>query len=254
MARLRGRALVAAIMLASVTSPLPAAQESFRVRYDASLYGLPIGRAVLESRFEGRGFAIAGSFASAGIARIFDRTDGTVSVNGWMGESASQPKEYRLDYESGKKKKKTAIRFANGRVTETENRPEPKKRGKDWVPVAREHLADVADPLSALLLPVASAAEVCRRTVKVYDGETRADLVLQPATKGEAFSRAAVTCRARFVPVAGYRKDHSSIKYLRDRSRILVGFQPVEGRDLYSPIEATIATKVGTVHIRARPM
>lgn len=250
---LRPHAIIAAILGLGLAAPTLAA-ESGRVRYDVSLYGLPIGRAVFESRFDGSGFAIAGSFASAGLARIFERTDGTVSVNGWLGRGESRPNLYSLAYRSGEEEKTTTIRFAEGSVTETKNQPEPKKRGEDWVPVAVEHLSGVADPISAMLLPAASETEVCRRTIKVFDGETRVNLVLEPVPKGSALSRAAVTCRARFVPVSGYRKGHSSIAYLRDRSRILLGFRPVEGREIYSLAEATIATKIGTVHIRARPL
>ncbi|WP_309086212.1 DUF3108 domain-containing protein [Chelativorans sp.] len=245
------RVLLAAIL--ALSSAHAAAAETYRARYDASLLGLPVGRAFFETRFDGQAFAIAASFASAGIARIFERTDGTVEVSGTMGEEMSRPELYALEYSEGKKRQATTIRFRDGTVTETRNEPPPKKRGEDWVPLAPEHLTGVADPISALLLPVSTDAEVCNRTVRIYDGEIRADIVLQPAPE-ESFRSAAVTCRARFVPVSGYRKTRSSIIFLRDRARIFVGFAPVAGRNLYSPVEATIATKVGTVHIRARPM
>jgi len=245
-------ALLAAVLAFACGSM--AAAESYRTRYDASLFGLPVGRATFESRFEGDGFVIAGSFASAGIARIFERTDGIVRVNGRFASEATRPDLYTLEYTEGKKRQTTVIRFSRGRVSQTMNDPPLKKRGDDWVPLARQHLSRVADPISALLLPAADGASVCNRTIQVYDGEIRADIVLQPAAERERFRNAAITCRARFVPVAGYRKNHSSITYLRDRARMLVGFQPVGRRNLYSPVEATIATKVGTVHIRARQM
>ncbi|WEX10068.1 DUF3108 domain-containing protein [Chelativorans sp. AA-79] len=243
--------LATALLLAAVSS---AGAESYRTHYGASLFGLPVGRATFESRFEGNGFAIAGRFASAGIARLFERTDGTVAVNGVFAGGASHPARYELEYTEGKERQKTVIRFARGAVAETKNEPPLKKRGDDWVPLGREHLSGAADPISALLLPVSSSEEVCSRTIRVYDGEIRADIVLQPATERESFRGAAITCRARFVPVSGYRRNHSSITYLRDRARMFVGFEPVGGRDLYSPVEATIATKIGTVHIRARTM
>lgn len=236
------------------TGSAGAEQNSYRVRYDASLFGLPIGRAVFETNFNGSSFAISGNFASAGIARLFDRTDGAVTVTGRIGQNSSQPQSYALNYRSGDKRKRTTVTFSGGTVERTENEPAPEKRGDDWVPVEKEHLSGVADPLSAALLPAADVASVCNRTMRVYDGEIRADLVLSPASAREAFGDMAVTCRAKFVPVAGYRKNHSSIKFLRDKARILVGFNRVEGRDLYSPAQATIATKVGTVHIRAKPI
>lgn len=247
------RVLIAAIAAIAFAGPSSAAKEVQRVRYDISLYGLQIGRAVFESHFEGRGFAVAGRFESAGLARIFDRTDGTVTANGWLGENESRPNQYTLDYTSGDERTRATIRFADGAVNEAEYKPEPKKR-KDWVPVERDHLSRVADPVTALLLPAERAADVCRRTIRVYDGSIRADLELEPAQGNENFGDASVTCRARFVPVSGYRKGHSSIAYLRDRSRILIGFEPLEGRQVYSLSRAAIATKIGTVHIRGHRM
>jgi hypothetical protein len=255
MNRNRKHALLAAALLFAATPALPAGQ-SYKVRYDASLYGLPIGRAMFESRFEGDGFAVSGSFASAGVARLFDRTDGTIAVNGWLSESGSRPHLYTLAYRDGKRdqQKRTVIRFDRGTVVETRNEPEPKKRADDWIPVTDRHLAGVADPISALLLPVANPAQVCNRRVPLYFGDLGADVILRPAAASDRFSRAEVTCQARVQPISGYRKGRRSIADLRDRTRILVGFRAVEGQKLYSPVEATIATKIGTVHIRARPM
>lgn len=243
-----------AVLVVLAAPPLAAAEQSFRTRYDASLFGLPIGRAEFESRFNGHSFSIAGRFRSAGFARIFDRTDGTVQASGRIGTRASQPSHYALDYRSGKKQKKTTIRFSGGAVKEATNQPERSHRGADWVPVSPDQLAAVSDPLSAMLLPAASTSEICNRTIRMFDGEIRADLVLEPAGSRESFRNAAVTCRARFVPVGGYRKGHSSIAYLRDRARILIGFQPVPEQNLYSPVEATVTTKIGTVRIKARTM
>lgn len=247
------RAVVAAIAALVLTNPVAAATETQRVRYDISLYGIQIGRAVFESRFEERGFAVSGRFESAGLARIFDQTEGTVTANGWLDEAESRPNRYTLEYTSGDERTMATIRFADGAVAESVHEPKPKK-SDDRVPVEREHLSGVADPVTAMLLPAGRAADVCRRTLKVYDGSIRVDLKLEPAQEGEAFRDASVTCRARFVPISGYREGHSSITYLRDRSRILVGFEPVEGRGVYSLSRAAIATKIGTVHIRGRRM
>ena len=247
------RKLVAAGALLIAATPFSDAEPQ-RTQYNAFLYGLRIGQATFESSFEGRSFSITGHFASAGIARIFERTDGTLSVSGRIGDKTSQPREYVLSYTSGQERKSTTIRFRDGRVTETQNLPEEKNSGKDWVPVSDEHLSDVADPLSALMIPAASGDEVCRRTVRIYDGEIRADFVLEPAAERDRFVGAAVTCRARFVPVAGYRKGRSSIAYLREKGRILLGFKPIDGSALFAPVEATIATRIGTVHIKARAL
>src|SRR5690606_12297834 len=248
----RQSVLATAAILVAI-APTYAQTETQRMRYDVSLLGLPIARAVFESRINDSGFAVAGSFSSAGVARIFDKTDGTVSVTGRFGNQASRPQAYSLDYKSGKKKQITQIRFNGSRVTNTVNEPPLKKRGSEWVPLQESHLQEVADPISALLLPAPAAEGICNRTIRVYDGETRVDLVLTPAAEAEQFRQAEVTCRAQFVPVAGYRPTHSTIVHLRDKAGIRIGFGRVSQQGLYSPVEATIGTKIGTVHVRARP-
>lgn len=243
--------LLVLVLLPAPASPLAADQATFRVGYIASLYGLPIGRAFLESRFQDRSFSIAGNFSSAGIARIFDRTDGMIAATAQIGSSANQPAQYVLEYSSGRKQKRTSIRFSRGTVVETINLPE-RNQGVDWVPVTKDHLAGVSDPLTALLLPAESTGQICNRSLRVFDGEIRVDLELTAASPRESFRNAMVTCRVHFRPVAGYRKNSSSITFLRERARILIGFQAVHEQNLYFPVEASIATKVGTVHIRAR--
>ncbi|HEU4987741.1 MAG TPA: DUF3108 domain-containing protein [Rhizobiaceae bacterium] len=245
--------LLAGVVLCSGAGSSLAEAREFRARYEASLLGLPIGRADFSSRFEGENFALSGRFASAGIARIFDRTDGTTAVQGRFTRSGVQPDAYRLNYTSGKKRQKTEIDFSGGRVTKTLNVPKPKKRGRNWIPVADEHLVGVADPLSAMLIRAANSDEVCNRTLKVYDGEIRVDLVLRKASDSESLGSGTVTCRARFVPVSGYRKNRSAIQFLRDRSKILIAFAPVGQGGIHSPVEASVGTEIGTVRIRAYP-
>jgi len=248
------RLLLAGMVLCSASGASFAEAREFRARYEASLLGFPIGRADFSSRFEGENFALSGRFASAGIARIFDRTDGTTTAKGRFTGSGVRPDAYRLTYTSGRKRQKTEIDFSGERVSRTVNVPQPKRRGRNWIPVAEEHLVGAADPLSAMLIRAGSSDEVCDRTLKVYDGEIRVDLVLRKAGEGESLGSGTVTCRARFVPVSGYRKNRSAIQFLRDRSKILIAFAPVGQSDIHSPVEASVGTEIGTVRIRAYPI
>ncbi|WP_336055437.1 DUF3108 domain-containing protein [Nitratireductor sp. CH_MIT9313-5] len=226
-------------------------ERSVRMRYDAYYLGLPIGKAEFDTRLNKAGYAISGSFASAGLVRIFDQTNGTISINGRFAGGEVRPSSYDLKYESGKKRKRTTIAFSGEKVSKTTNVPELKKR-KDKVPLKKSHLSGVTDPISASLINTSDAASVCRQTLKVYDGEMRIDLKLSPAPRSEHFKQAAVTCRGKFVPLSGHRPNHSSIKFLRDKAVIRIGFNPVEGTSLYSPSEAIVGTKIGNVHVKAR--
>lgn len=229
--------------------------QSFVADYTVSLYGLPVARSRFNSTFDGRNFTVHGQVSSAGIARIFDSTQGTTTVSGTIARDAVRPSLYLMNYTSGKKRKKTEIRFSRGNVTKTENVPPLKKRA-NWVDVQRAHLAAVADPISATLVPAASPAEVCSRTLRLYDGEIRADLKLSPAgteavTVGE-YSGQATVCSARFVPVSGYRSGHKSIEYLKNRSRITISFAQLGSTGVYAPLKASIGTEIGTLNIEAR--
>nr|WP_290086110.1 DUF3108 domain-containing protein [Aquibium sp. A9E412] len=246
--------MAAALFAAVVAAAGPAAGEPhhYRARYDASLLGFPIGQAAFESRFDGARFEVTGSFASAGLARIFDRTEGSVTAKGALAPAAPKPERFSLDYRNGDKRQTTEIRFADGRVAATENDPPPKPRGDDWIAVAGAELRRAVDPLSAMLVRADAPDAVCGRTLRVYDGQTRVDFVLDAATGRDRLDAGAVTCRARFVPVSGYRKGRSAIAFLRDRARILVAFAPLGETGVYSPVEAAIGTEIGTVRVRAR--
>ncbi|RJG43834.1 MULTISPECIES: DUF3108 domain-containing protein [unclassified Mesorhizobium] len=233
-----------------------AAAQAFRSEYTVSLLGFTIARSSFDSSFQGDKFSVRGTVASAGLAQIFDSTKGSISSSGRFSGNDPRPAAYVTDYTSGRKKQKTQISFAGGNVAKTVNIPPLKKRGDEWVPVGPGDLRDVTDPISATLVRADRIKDVCRRTVKMFDGEMRVNLVLDyvstdPVTL-PGYSGDAVTCSARFVPVAGYKKDHKSIAYLRNSSKITVMFAPVGTTGIYAPVYATVGTQIGTITIRAK--
>ena len=242
-------ALAAIALIALGTAAADAAEpRAFRADYSVTLLGLPVAKASFDSSFEGERFRIRGSLASSGVARIFDDTRGTTTVEGTIRRGAVLPASFDADYVSGRKKSSTAIRFSGDTVANVVNKPNKKRDPKSWVAVNDAHLKAVLDPLSSAIVPAASAREVCSRTIRFFDGEMRADLKLSP--NGEPNGER-VTCAARFVPVAGYRKNRKQIDYLRDKSRIAVTFAPLEGTGLYTPVDASVGTQIGTLRIVA---
>ena len=242
-------ALAAIALIALGTAAADAAEpRAFRADYSVTLLGLPVAKASFDSSFEGERFRIRGSLASSGVARIFDDTRGTTTVEGTIRRGAVLPASFDADYVSGRKKSSTAIRFSGDAVESVVNKPNKKRDPKSWVAVSDAHLKAVLDPLSSAIVPAASAREVCSRTIRFFDGEMRADLKLSP--NGEPNGER-VTCAARFVPVAGYRKNRKQIDYLRDKSRIAVTFAPLEGTGLYTPVDASVGTQIGTLRIVA---
>jgi hypothetical protein len=229
--------------------------ESFRVDYSVSLYGLNIAQSSFKSRIEGDSFQINGQLSSAGIAKMFDSTKGTASVSGGFGPDTASADRYLVNYTSGKKKKKTEVAFSNGRVTSTENVPPPRLNRKNWVDVKQDDLASVTDPLSATMVRASGLDDVCAKTMKIYDGELRADLRLSFIKKESVdvtgYSGPAVTCSARFIPLGGYRGSNKSIAFLKNQSKILITFAPLGGTGVYAPVKASATTEIGTVVVTA---
>jgi len=245
---------VFAVALPAVASA--AGPESFRGEYTVSFLGLSVARATFESRYEGDSYSIDGSVSSAGLAQLFDDTRGTLKASGRFSGSRIEPQAFRADYISGKKASLVDIRFADGKVVSTKVLPPPKKRGKDWVALDLVDLKGVTDPIAATVLHADSLDHVCGRTVKMYDGEMRANLTLAYVEKGsisvKGYKGPTVTCRMGFEPVSGFRQGRKALDFLKRKSRIQVTFAPLGQTGVYAPIYATVGTEIGTITVRAR--
>jgi hypothetical protein len=243
-------------MLAALVPGAAAHAGAFHGEYTVSYLGLTVVRASFDSQYDGDTYRVDGRVAAAGLARLFDDTTGTLKATGRVSGQRVVPQSFRADYTSGKKASMLDIRFADGVVASTKVLPPPKPHPKDWVGIDLADLKGVLDPSAATIVPAADPDSVCNRTVKIYDGEMRANLTLSLASKGEisvpGYEGPTVTCRMQFEPVSGYRKGRRGLQYLRTKSRILVTFAPLGQTGVYAPIHATVGTEIGTLTVTAR--
>jgi hypothetical protein len=244
-----------ATMLIAGAGAAAAQPTLYRGEYSLSFLGFSVARANFDSRVDEKSYAIEGAISAAGLAALFYDTSGTMSASGRFSGDATRPGHFRADYVYGEKPTLVDIRFSGGNVTKTTNVPAPKKRS-NWVPLGPNDLKAVADPIAAMLIRADSLREVCGRTVKLYDGELRADLTLAFVKTGRVVARgyqgATVTCSVAFNPVAGYRKNRKALEFLRTKGRMMVAFAPLGKSGVYAPIHATVATEIGTITMRAR--
>ncbi len=226
--------------------------QTFEGVYVISFLGMQVARSTFVSTFSGDDVSIKGRISSAGVGALVDSTTGSSNFTGRLGKHGVVPSNFTTTYTSGKKKKSTTIGFSGGNVVKTVNVPPPRKRAK-WVPLGAGDLRAVSDPISATLIRADKPADVCKRTIKVYDGEMRADIRLGLMSTGKVPGHGpeAVTCSAKFVPIGGYRPDSSSLDYLKNRSKIVISFAPLGDTGVYAPVRASIGTKVGTVTVVA---
>jgi hypothetical protein len=250
--RIGSMLLTAALSAAPAGAAYPQDGRSVAV-YSVRYLGFPIAHVSFVTRTKGGSYTNSGSLRSAGLVEIIDKTRGTTRVSGTIKGDRMQASSYVISYTSGDKHERTEVTFRNGNVQSARQIPKPKKRGKDWIPVGKEDLKSVLDPISGMILPAGS--DICPRTLPIFDGETRVDLLLAP--KGRVTFSAgelrgeAIACSVRFVPKAGYRKGNDSIDFLRSATDMEVWFARSPSADVYAPVYARVPTKIGPVTVRA---
>lgn len=242
----------AALLAAAIATPAEA--NGYRSEYMISAFGLRIASTRFESVIDGSSYTVNGSMRARGIARLFTTTSGTVTATGRIDEGAVAPLSFKVRYTDGGRDKKTVIAFSGGRVTEVSNRPAV-TRDEDWIDVPGAQLVDVLDPIGAMLVPARSMGAVCRRTIRTFSGALRADLRLSHLRtipfSARGYRGDAVTCRARFVPIAGFNSSKREINAMRDDGRIEISFAPVGQTGLFAPVKARLTYEGITVHVTA---
>lgn len=245
--------LLVALLLAGAPATAAEAPPD-RLSYSISVASLPIARAdMVVAGAPGR-YAAEIAWRTVGIAGIFAAASGSVSAAGRIAADGPHPNRYRLTSSGGGKTVAIALAFAGRHVAHAEVSP-PTQPSEDLVPLTAAHRDGVVDPLSAALIPGAvRPADVCARTLPVYDGWSRWDVRLAPAETREAtfpgLRGPTVVCSARWVPVAGHRTEHRSVRYMADNRDIEIHLARLAGRDLWLPIEASVGTMIGTARAR----
>lgn len=243
-----------ALIILGYSGPLARAEDvQSRTDYNVSLAGIPIARASFVTRMANRNYSISGRFRSAGIVNLITEISADTDVSGVRIGERLEARKYTLVYRKGRKVETYDVRLRSGNVTSSEIRPAPKPRPKTWIPVTEADLRSVFDPLSGLIVP--QGDRLCPRTLPIFDGESRIDLVLTPkGTKsydhGEVKAEATV-CGIRYVPRSGYRRGRKDIDYLTKVRGMEIWFAKAGELPLYAPIRARIPTRYGTVDISA---
>lgn len=251
------RLLMPALVLAPLVLAQPSAAlaESVQVPadYSVSLVGFPVAYLSFVTEVDGPSYHVSGTLRTTALSDIVAKTRGTASVSGKRTRDGFLASRFSVAYSSGRKAQRTEIEFRNGNVESTTHDPARKARGAGWVPVLDEDLRSVLDPLSGLMFPAGS--KVCPSSLPIFDGQSRVTLHLSPkgirpfSTKG--FKGDAIVCGVRFEPKAGYRKNSSSIAYLRNLTSMEVWYAKHEKGGFYAPVYAKVPTKVGQVIVAA---
>ena len=225
--------------------------------YRVDLGSFNLGNFRLTAVFHGDGYEMRGEGRFTILQGLIYEWRGVTASSGRVTRAGPEPAMYALSYsDGGKKTEQLRMTFGSHAVTEVQIFPDKMRNPRD-IPVTREQLEGVLDPMSGAFLTAHSEnpngdLNVCNQTLPVFDGKQRFDLVLTPkravsvrSTTPSGYSGPAVICQVKFIPIAGYQPDNPGIQLMSQTNEIEVWLIPVRGTIMYVPYRIVLPTPVG---------
>ena len=136
-----------------------------------------------------------GDGESSGVGGMIYKWSGGTTGAGTLGKSGPQPSLYTLSYSGGNKKGEIRMSFSGGAVADVSTSPKKRPNPKA-IPVTKEQLRGVLDPMTGALLRVrpnlpGGDLKICDETIPVFDGKLRFNLVLKPKQQTQVESKTA---------------------------------------------------------------
>jgi len=234
----------------ALSAPKTIQTTKFNVNYG----GLRIGNLTFTIELAEDGYALSANGKTAGVARLFSKGKGSFSSEGRFEGASVIAVEHKIQVTEKGKTAKLSMSFDNGNLKNVTANPKKKVRtGKDYVPITDELLKSIIDPASSIVVPtIANASggrDVCGRTLNVYDGETRFDIVLSYKStrpiSAKGFKGLAYVCKFMYVPVAGHKKGHKSVEIMRKNEEMEIWLAPIKGTSIFTPIKIDVGSPVG---------
>ncbi|MCJ2014849.1 DUF3108 domain-containing protein [Methylobacterium sp. J-076] len=238
--------------------PAKAAPASLSVDYAIALAGLRIGTARLAGSFERDAYRMDVSATLTGLVGAITGGQGSARATGTVG-AGPLPNAFSIATRTASSGIAVRMALAHGNVVQTEITP-PLVDMQDRVPVTAADKRGIVDPASALVMPARAGAALtdpanCDRTLPLFDGATRFNVVLSYAETREVqkpgYAGPVLVCSARYHAVAGHRPDRPGVKFMEDNREISVWLAPVEGTRLLVPLRISVLTEIGTNIIEA---
>jgi Protein of unknown function (DUF3108) len=225
--------------------------------YRVDLGSFNLGNFRLTAVFHGDGYEMRGEGRFTILQGLIYEWRGVTASSGRVTRAGPEPAMYALSYsDGGKKTEQLRMTFGSHAVTEVQIFPDKMRNPRD-IPVTREQLEGVLDPMSGAFLTAHSEnpngdLNVCNQTLPVFDGKQRFDLVLTPkravsvrSTTPSGYSGPAVICQVKFIPIAGYQPDNPGIQLMSQTNEIEVWLIPVRATIMYVPYRIVLPTPVG---------
>jgi hypothetical protein len=254
------RAFASALVvgLALLGLPAPAGAATLEVHYGLWLAGLPIGSGELKGTFDGLQYRLELKGRLSGLGALVGG-DGSGTASGSMTSARPTPAAFVARARTTAGERTLRMGLAGGNAVAVEIDP-PLEDKADRVPLSEIHKRAIIDPLSAVVAPATTRGALtdpanCNRTVPVFDGGTRFDVVLSyggtRTVEKAGYSGPVLVCNVRYVPIAGHRMHRPSTKFMAENRDISVWLAPVEGARVLMPFRISVRTMIGTSVVEA---
>jgi len=233
--------------------------DTLHATYGVSLIGLPIGVASLSASLTPSSYSIDARGKLSGLATMISNSKGASSGRGAIVGGHVSPASFATTASNDKMTRTIRMALAGNSVSGVDISP-PFDDRPDRVPLGPKDKQGIVDPVGAFVFPVPAngaptSAAACNRTVPIFDGYTRFDITLayvgerQVTTKG--YSGPVAVCSARYVPIAGHRRDRPATKFMAENKDIEIWLAPVGGAGVLMPFRLSVRTMIGIAVLEA---
>ena len=236
-----------------------ASAATVKADYGIWLSGLPLGNADLATTVDGSRYKMQLQVRLTGLAGLLTGGKGAATSTGSVGGGHPVPSSFAITSRSSESQRTVRMGLSGGSVAALAIDP-PLDERPDRVPVREAHKRGVVDPVSGLLMPVTARGGPtdpanCNRTIPVFDGAARFDIVLTYAETRQVekpgYRGPVLVCNARYVPIAGHRSLRPATKFMQDNQDMQVWLAPVEGARVLVPLRIAVRTMAGMSVVEA---
>jgi hypothetical protein len=251
--------LAASGFIGAAAGTLAADRNKVIAEYDISFNGFNIGSFRVDSAFSPDQYSMKADARISVLAGILFEWHGKTTSSGGMSAGAPRPEAYSFGYTTSDKRETIDVEFDNNNVKQVAVSP-PQREAGGRIPVTRNHMRNVVDPLSAIVMMTnvgsgnKSGTEVCTRRLPIFDGKARYDLQLsykktKPVETAHGYKGPAYICKVKFRPIAGHRRGDDEANFAANNEGMEIWMIPLRQADLYVPYYVYIPTAAGTASL-----
>jgi hypothetical protein len=247
---------IALLALGAICLPATKAHaETIRARYSLKYLNLNVGEIATFADVGASDYRTLLDARMTGLAAIASDFKTSMASEGLLRKGSVLPSSFKATEASSRSgSHEVRMSLDAGNVRTVDINP-PYDDVADAVPVTEDHKLGVVDPTSALLLSVPGVKPTvgpaaCDRTVRLFSGDARFDLIFKFVKTenivSNAYSGPVSVCSIQFVPIAGYKPSASTIQFMAANRKIEARLAPVEKSRLVVVAALNIPFQVGT--------